>query len=176
MKVLNWTKIPNAKLENTVWQNLALTQVGSMPVDFELLEASFRSASSSTSSSEHKKGPKHVSVLAPKRSQAINIFLKSSRMSTNDIGRLILVLDERFTAEFAELLLASLPLEGELEAVQVSFASFHAFLFSQLKKKGFPAHSSNVLFGWPRKIFLVDSSNSDASLERRKKKKLWNVF
>jgi hypothetical protein len=57
--------------------------------------------------------------------QAISIFLKSSRMSPADIARLLLSLDARFTADFAELLLAALPVQEELEAVQVPQTHTH---------------------------------------------------
>ncbi len=126
MKVLNWAKIPNVKLNGTVWQSIAVNDVGKMPVDYALLEATFRSASSgsSSSSASEKRRPKTVSVIGPKRSQAINIFLKSCRMNANDIGRLILSLDARFTAAFGELLLASLAEPEEMEAIE-SFVQTH---------------------------------------------------
>jgi hypothetical protein len=52
-----------------ILQSIAVNDVGKMFVDFALLENTFRSATSTAAASENKKGPKHASVLAPKRSQ-----------------------------------------------------------------------------------------------------------
>lgn len=119
MKVLNWTKIPNVKLRGTVWDQLK-NHVGATPVDWEELEANFRSATADAADDGPKhKGPRTVSLLAPKRSQAVNIFLKSSRLTPAQLVELIWAADERrLSAEFAEKLIANAPDAEEAEAVQ----------------------------------------------------------
>jgi hypothetical protein len=75
----------------------------------------FRSGADADDGPKHK-GPKTVSLISPKRSQAVNIFLKSSRLTADQLVQLIWSLDERrMSPEFAELLLGSIPDAEEME-------------------------------------------------------------
>ena len=128
MKVLNWKKLPANKIvPGSVWATVS-DNVGLVfpTIDFDELETNFQSLTASTpAANASSKKPKSVSIISPKRAQAVNIFLKSVRMTSNDIGALILSLDPvKFTAEFAELLAGSLPDSEELDAVQ-SFVQTH---------------------------------------------------
>ena len=126
MKVLNWKKLPQNKMQGTIWESISsnLPSV-CQKIDFAELEANFQSFSAAAPSDSGPKKKKTVSILSAKRVQSVSIFLKSVRMSQNEIGALILSLDPaKFTSEFAGLLYSSLPDPDELDMVQ-SFVQTH---------------------------------------------------
>lgn len=82
LKVLNWSKIPEMKLKGTVWDELK-DSIGKEEMEWDEIEQLF--SATAVVAIEKDKGPKIVSLVTPKRAQAINIFLKSSRMTTEEI-------------------------------------------------------------------------------------------
>lgn len=96
-----------------MWDSIK-DRVGETPVDFVDLEAHFRTGVEVDTGPKHK-GPKTVSLISAKRTQSINIFLKSSRMTPDQLAALVWALDDkRISPEFAEILLSSIPEPEEM--------------------------------------------------------------
>lgn len=139
MKVVNWTKIPNLKLRGTYWESIK-DNVGTTFIDFDEVEATFRSANQDTNDGPKPKGPKTVSLIAPKRSQAINIFLKSSRKTTDQIIAALYAMDgDVLTPEWTLLLQQSLPDSEEFDAVM----GYHK------------THPNSTVLGAPERFFIA---------------------
>ncbi len=122
LKVLNWTKIPEMKLKGTVWEEFK-DSIGKEEMEWDEIESMF--SATAVAAVEKDKGPKIVSLITPKRAQAINIFLKSSRMTTEEIIKTILRMDwSRLTPEWTALLVGCLPEPEELVMIK-KYAATH---------------------------------------------------
>src|SRR4051812_37008716 len=75
MKGLQWAKLPPTKVKGTVFEKMALDYTG-IPIDYSELEDQFSAkVIEKKADDEEKKKNQVVSILDPKASQAISIFL-----------------------------------------------------------------------------------------------------
>ncbi|XP_043197273.1 inverted formin-2-like isoform X2 [Amphibalanus amphitrite] len=92
MKTLNWAKVPNRTIGNSMWQTVPKDLLSPVPVDYDSLESLFaqkviqRSAKTTV---EKKKSVEEVNLLDGKRSLNINIGLKQLRKTNEEITELI---------------------------------------------------------------------------------------
>ncbi len=120
MRIVNWTKMANNKAQATVFNSLK-DEISSVNLDFQELQDMFRAPDESAAKSvaaAAPTGPVLVSLIGPKRTQSVNIFLKSCRMSAEQI----IVALERFdesvcTTEFLEKLLENIPTAEEMTSI-----------------------------------------------------------
>jgi hypothetical protein len=147
LKVLNWNKIPEMKLRDTVWDKLK-DEIGKEEMEWDEIEKLF--SATAVVAKELDKGPKMVSLITPKRAQAINIFLKSSRMTTSEIVATVLKVDwTRLTAEWTALLVSCLPEQEELLMIK-KYASSHPDLSLLAAPEMFLLEISEMLALKPR--------------------------
>lgn len=121
MRVLNWSKIPTNKAQATIFNEIKDDMVR-LDLDFTELQQMFHAP-------EEKKGaapgasagpaaPTHVSLIGPKRTQSVNIFLKSYRMNGVDVIVALNKFDKNVcTLEFLERLLENIPTPEEIASI-----------------------------------------------------------
>lgn len=117
MRMLNWTKIPYSLVQETVWE-IVSKQIGAMmtPKDYDALESTFCAPSSG--SFDHKSRTRHLTLLSTRRSQAIEIFLRSSQIPMDSIIEIVAQADfGSITLEWVELLMSILGTTEELDAI-----------------------------------------------------------
>ncbi|KYQ92010.1 actin binding protein [Tieghemostelium lacteum] len=131
VKQLQWTKIPNRKLGETIFCNLGniktdwlniqeIENLFSTPEtkDLKSLGGAGDKKSSLAASGVILK-PGSVSVIDPKKSQNLAIYLSKFKCSLNDIKNAIYTLDEElFTLESLKGLEQHLPTEEDMEAIR----------------------------------------------------------
>jgi len=119
LKQVYWTKVPVAKLEGTMWVDQPADLNDDELEVAKLVEAfgSKPSAAPKAASSAPKK-PKLVTIIDPKRSQAVSIGLGRFRYSYEEFHDIFVRLDQQIlTPESTEKLLAILPTEEEFSSV-----------------------------------------------------------
>lgn len=129
MKQVNWTKIPDFKVKDTIFVELVSGQ-SKVSLDTTELESLFYvpkvAMEDDLQFKMKKKKNRAVSLLDPKKSQLINVFLASSRLSVEDVKRMLLMLNPaEVTADMCESLMSTLPSNEEIVKV------------NEYKKKGF---------------------------------------
>ncbi|KAJ5074159.1 protein diaphanous [Anaeramoeba ignava] len=129
MKNLNWSRISNARVEKTIWNNLSDQEV---QINKSALEAAFRSTSSgettstksgqtttSAQTSRSKSKSQTVTILSPKRSEAIALMLSGLQISFLGIKEAVLSLDDAaLTTDQLILLRQNAPKVSEIEALE----------------------------------------------------------
>jgi hypothetical protein len=141
MKVLDWSKVPNSQIKGTIWESLR-QDIGSpkFDVDFTDLESKFCRVASSVASSIASASPsasnaklqQRVTIISEKRSKAVEIFLKSIRMTADAAVKAITSLDGSvLTIERMELVLSVLPSNIEISELG-KFCSANADALSVL--------------------------------------------
>ncbi|XP_037086329.1 inverted formin-2-like [Pollicipes pollicipes] len=123
MKTLNWAKVPNRTIGNSVWQGVTRAFVAPVEVDYDSLESLFSQrvthrASAHGGAEKKKKTHEEITLLDGKRSLNINICLKQLRKSNAEIVELI----KRGRAadigvEHLRALMRIMPEEGEVALV-----------------------------------------------------------
>jgi diaphanous 1 len=124
MRVLNWQKMPNTKAEKTLFFQMKdeLTQV---QLDFGELQDMFRQPEDKSADKGAGGGgpvepakPAAVTLIGPKRTQSVNIFLKSSRMDAAEMMVALNKYDQSIcTLEFLERLLDNIPTQEEISSI-----------------------------------------------------------
>ncbi|KAF0307284.1 Inverted formin-2 [Amphibalanus amphitrite] len=92
MKTLNWAKVPNRTIGNSMWQTVPKDLLSPVPVDYDSLESLFAqkvTQRSAKTTVEKKKSVEEVNLLDGKRSLNINIGLKQLRKTNEEITELI---------------------------------------------------------------------------------------
>ena len=120
MRIVNWTKMPNNKAQATVFNTLK-DEIGGVGLDFQELQDMFRAPDESASkavAAATPAGPVLVSLIGPKRTQSVNIFLKSCRLTAEQIIVALERFDESIcTTEFLEKLLENIPTAEEMTSI-----------------------------------------------------------
>jgi hypothetical protein len=120
MRIVNWTKMPNNKAQNTVFNSLK-DEIGGVALDFQELQDMFRAPDESAAKSvaaAAPTGPVLVSLIGPKRTQSVNIFLKSCRLTAEQIIVALERFDESIcTTELLEKLLENIPTAEEMTSI-----------------------------------------------------------
>ncbi len=119
MRIVNWAKLPNNKAQATVFNTLK-DEIGNVNLDFSEMQELFRvpDETAKVAAAATPAGPTLVSLIGPKRTQSVNIFLKSCRLTAEQI----IVALERFdqsicTVEFLEKLLENIPTPEEMTSI-----------------------------------------------------------
>ncbi|XP_051833716.1 disheveled-associated activator of morphogenesis 1 isoform X2 [Antechinus flavipes] len=126
LKSFNWSKLPENKLEGTIW-----TEIDDLKVfknlDLEDLERTFSAyqrqqketdAIDDTLSSRHK--VKELSVIDGRRAQNCNILLSRLKLSNDEIKRAILTMDEQedLPKDMLEQLLKFVPEKSDIDLLE----------------------------------------------------------
>ena len=124
MKNLNWTKIPNSKIQNTLFSQMGKLEV---KVDFGEMEGLFckkiiekkKDAGKTEIRIEAKRvgpaKPTAVSIVDGRRSQNVGIFLSTMKLSNAEIKKAVITIDEKYiNAEVATRLLDNCPKDEEV--------------------------------------------------------------
>ncbi|XP_027698679.1 disheveled-associated activator of morphogenesis 1 [Vombatus ursinus] len=126
LKSFNWSKLPENKLEGTIW-----TEIDDLKVfknlDLEDLERTFSAyqrqqketdATDDTLSSRHK--VKELSVIDGRRAQNCNILLSRLKLSNDEIKRAILTMDEQedLPKDMLEQLLKFVPEKSDIDLLE----------------------------------------------------------
>ncbi|XP_036590310.1 disheveled-associated activator of morphogenesis 1 [Trichosurus vulpecula] len=126
LKSFNWSKLPENKLEGTIW-----TEIDDLKVfknlDLEDLERTFSAyqrqqketdAMDDTLSSRHK--VKELSVIDGRRAQNCNILLSRLKLSNDEIKRAILTMDEQedLPKDMLEQLLKFVPEKSDIDLLE----------------------------------------------------------
>ena len=120
-----------------------------MQIDWEELEQEFRASDGKKATKAADKGPKTVSLLSSKRAQAVSIFLKSSRMTPQEITDAVLTMDSnRMTPEWTQLLVGVLPDESETKELERYLSGNDASLLGPPER--FFIHIGSIPYMRPR--------------------------
>ncbi|XP_075388046.1 disheveled-associated activator of morphogenesis 1 [Tenrec ecaudatus] len=126
LKSFNWAKLPENKLEGTVWTEIDDTKVYKI-LDLEDLERTFSAyqrqqkeadAIDDTLSSKFK--VKELSVIDGRRAQNCNILLSRLKLSNDEIKRAILTMDEQedLPKDMLEQLLKFVPEKSDIDLLE----------------------------------------------------------
>ncbi|XP_004698674.1 disheveled-associated activator of morphogenesis 1 isoform X2 [Echinops telfairi] len=126
LKSFNWSKLPENKLEGTVWTEIDDTKVFKI-LDLEDLERTFSAyqrqqkeadAIDDTLSSKFK--VKELSVIDGRRAQNCNILLSRLKLSNDEIKRAILTMDEQedLPKDMLEQLLKFVPEKSDVDLLE----------------------------------------------------------
>ncbi|KAJ6658027.1 hypothetical protein lerEdw1_001686, partial [Lerista edwardsae] len=125
LKSFNWCKLPENKLEGTVWTDIDDAKVFKV-LDLEDLERTFSAyqrqqkedALDDTLSSRHK--VKELSVIDGRRAQNCNILLSRLKLSNDEIKRAILTMDEQedLPKDMLEQLLKFVPEKADVDLLE----------------------------------------------------------
>ncbi|XP_006864659.1 PREDICTED: disheveled-associated activator of morphogenesis 1 isoform X1 [Chrysochloris asiatica] len=126
LKSFNWCKLPENKLEGTVWTEIDDTKVFKI-LDLEDLERTFSAyqrqqkeadAIDDTLSSKFK--VKELSVIDGRRAQNCNILLSRLKLSNDEIKRAILTMDEQedLPKDMLEQLLKFVPEKSDIDLLE----------------------------------------------------------
>lgn len=126
LKSFNWSKLPENKLEGTVWTEIDDTKVFKI-LDLEDLERTFSAyqrqqketdAMDDTLSSKLK--VKELSVIDGRRAQNCNILLSRLKLSNDEIKRAILTMDEQedLPKDMLEQLLKFVPEKSDIDLLE----------------------------------------------------------
>ncbi|MEJ1269394.1 dishevelled associated activator of morphogenesis 1 [Cricetulus griseus] len=126
LKSFNWSKLPENKLEGTVWTEIDDTKVFKI-LDLEDLERTFSAyqrqqketdAIDDTLSSKFK--VKELSVIDGRRAQNCNILLSRLKLSNDEIKRAILTMDEQedLPKDMLEQLLKFVPEKSDIDLLE----------------------------------------------------------
>ncbi|VTJ60799.1 Hypothetical predicted protein [Marmota monax] len=126
LKSFNWLKLPENKLEGTVWTEIDDTKVFKI-LDLEDLERTFSAyqrqqketdATDDTLSSKMK--VKELSVIDGRRAQNCNILLSRLKLSNDEIKRAILTMDEQedLPKDMLEQLLKFVPEKSDIDLLE----------------------------------------------------------
>ncbi|XP_044292470.1 disheveled-associated activator of morphogenesis 1 isoform X2 [Varanus komodoensis] len=125
LKSFNWCKLPENKLEGTMWTDIDDSKVFKV-LDLEDLERTFSAyqrqqkedALDDTLSSRHK--VKELSVIDGRRAQNCNILLSRLKLSNDEIKRAILTMDEQedLPKDMLEQLLKFVPEKADIDLLE----------------------------------------------------------
>ena len=120
MRIVNWAKLPNNKAQATVFNSLK-DEIGNVALDFQELQDMFRvpdESSAKAVGAAAPTGPVLVSLIGPKRTQSVNIFLKSCRLTAEQIIVALEKFDQSIcTVEFLEKLVENIPTAEEMTSI-----------------------------------------------------------
>ena len=120
MRQVNWTKLPSNKAEKTIFNSLK-DEIGDIGLDYAEIMEAFKvpDAKVQVQAAPEKTTPEVVSLIGPKRTQSVNIFLKSCRMTPEEIIEGLRTFDPTVcTTEFLEKLFQNLPTSEELVSIE----------------------------------------------------------
>ncbi|XP_042859347.1 inverted formin-2-like [Penaeus japonicus] len=91
MKHLNWSKVNGNVLSNSMWQDVHKDLLESPPksINFSQIEELFCQASKAPPQKTEKKKSTEITLLDPKRSLNVNIFMKQFKQSHTEVAALI---------------------------------------------------------------------------------------
>nr|XP_020658161.1 disheveled-associated activator of morphogenesis 1 isoform X2 [Pogona vitticeps] len=125
LKSFNWSKLPENKLEGTVWTSIDDAKVFKV-LDLEDLERTFSAyqrqqkedSLDDTLSARHK--VKELSVIDGRRAQNCNILLSRLKLSNDEIKRAILTMDEQedLPKDMLEQLLKFVPEKADIDLLE----------------------------------------------------------
>ena len=141
MKQVNWSKIPEFKVRDTVFAELAPGQ-SKVDLDTEEIEKLFHAPVPKKQSMtddqllKAKKKAKPVSLLDSKKSQAINVFMASYRFKPEDCRKMLMELNaQKLSVELSDMFLNVIPNSEELsKCVEYRHKNY------DLGKLGMPEH------------------------------------
>jgi hypothetical protein len=119
MRIVNWAKLPNNKAQATVFNTLK-DEIGGVSLDFAEMQEMFRVPDETVkvAAAATPSGPVLVSLIGPKRTQSVNIFLKSCRLTAEQIIVALEKFDQSIcTVEFLEKLLENIPTAEEMTSI-----------------------------------------------------------
>mmetsp|Transcript_26457 Transcript_26457/g.37250 ORF Transcript_26457/g.37250 Transcript_26457/m.37250 type:complete len:1253 (+) Transcript_26457:69-3827(+) len=133
VKNLNWTKIPNNKIEGTIFTDVAK---GELKLDFSEIEALFsKKVVEKKVVDEKPKKPLAVTVIDGRRSQNVGIFLNTMKMQPSEIYNLIIRLDEKYLDLDTSLrLLDNTPNSDDISAIKNYLEKGDASLLANVEK------------------------------------------
>uniref|UniRef100_A0A671DYP5 Disheveled-associated activator of morphogenesis 1 n=1 Tax=Rhinolophus ferrumequinum TaxID=59479 RepID=A0A671DYP5_RHIFE len=126
LKSFNWSKLPENKLEGTVWTEIDDTKVFKI-LDLEDLERTFsayqrqqKEADAIDDTLSSKLKVKELSVIDGRRAQNCNILLSRLKLSNDEIKRAILTMDEQedLPKDMLEQLLKFVPEKGDIDLLE----------------------------------------------------------
>lgn len=126
LKSFNWSKLPENKLEGTVWTEIDDTKVFKI-LDLEDLERTFsayqrqqKEADAIDDALSSKLKVKELSVIDGRRAQNCNILLSRLKLSNDEIKRAILTMDEQedLPKDMLEQLLKFVPEKSDIDLLE----------------------------------------------------------
>lgn len=126
LKSFNWSKLPENKLEGTVWTEIDDTKVFKI-LDLEDLERTFsayqrqqKEADAIDDTLSSKLKVKELSVIDGRRAQNCNILLSRLKLSNDEIKRAILTMDEQedLPKDMLEQLLKFVPEKSDIDLLE----------------------------------------------------------
>lgn len=122
MKPLHWENLGGRQIQGTVWAEIGFGSY-ELPLDYTDFEANFREPDKKKAAQEEKKKPEavrmEISLLNPKRVQAINIALGRLRVSATELRQALMRMDEDIlNYETIGLLARVAPETEEIEKVK----------------------------------------------------------
>ncbi|XP_023619011.1 disheveled-associated activator of morphogenesis 1 isoform X2 [Myotis lucifugus] len=126
LKSFNWSKLPENKLEGTVWTEIDDSKVFKI-LDLEDLERTFsayqrqqKEADAIDDTLSSKLKVKELSVIDGRRAQNCNILLSRLRLSNDEIKRAILTMDEQedLPKDMLEQLLKFVPEKSDIDLLE----------------------------------------------------------
>ncbi|XP_036862855.2 disheveled-associated activator of morphogenesis 1 isoform X2 [Manis javanica] len=126
LKSFNWSKLPENKLEGTIWTEIDDTKVFKI-LDLEDLERTFsayqrqqKEADAMDDTLSSKLKVKELSVIDGRRAQNCNILLSRLKLSNDEIKRAILTMDEQedLPKDMLEQLLKFVPEKSDIDLLE----------------------------------------------------------
>ncbi|KFO20435.1 Disheveled-associated activator of morphogenesis 1 [Fukomys damarensis] len=126
LKSFNWSKLPENKLDGTVWSDIDDAKVFKI-LDLEDLERTFsayqrqqKEADAVDDTLSSKLKVKELSVIDGRRAQNCNILLSRLKLSNDEIKRAILTMDEQedLPKDMLEQLLKFVPEKGDIDLLE----------------------------------------------------------
>jgi hypothetical protein len=123
MKGLQWNKLPPTKVKGTVFEKMATDYEG-IPIDYAELEDQFSAkVIEKKVDEEEKKKNQVVSILDPKTSQALSIFLSQFKNASNEeLCKNLYELNSKFYAlDQIKQITQFLPSKDDVRQSKISF-------------------------------------------------------
>ncbi|XP_064420822.1 disheveled-associated activator of morphogenesis 1 isoform X2 [Latimeria chalumnae] len=160
LKSFNWVKLPEKKLEGTLWTDIDDVKVFKV-LDLEDIERTFSAyqrqqkepdANDDTLGSKHK--VKELSVIDGRRAQNCNILLSRLKLSNEEIKRAILTMDEQedLPKDMLEQLLKFVPEKSDIDLLEEHkheldrMAKADRFLFEMSRIKHYQQRLQSLFF------------------------------